>query len=117
MPDIIVFNGGSVFFIEAKECRKDTTNWDLEKDSHDAQLKFREVYQHEIYYVWPDFTINNVFTLNPTITGPYMGIGSGTPFWLIKKDPRFGENEKPSSFNSLFRSNIQEGLNCLASEP
>lgn len=100
IPDLIASNLEIVMLVDAKsETRHDTPNFSIEKAAHDAHLRWWAIMGVPVLYVWADFRVQWANDLHPTITGPWHGYGSGTPYWLIPK-------AKQLPFDSVFGRHV-----------
>lgn len=91
LPDIIACNAEWVILVDAKESQRlDTANWSIEQAAYDAGSLFQSALGHPLLYVWHDFTANFHDALVFVNDEPWSGrtqrtMGSGTPYWLIRK--------------------------------
>lgn len=102
IPDILALSPPQILLIDAKAGRTDTPNWTLEKSSHDAHKLIAQSLNVRVIYVWPDLSCNDALTLHPTVSGTETSFGSGTPYWLIRKEPVNNENEWPMPISAIF---------------
>ncbi len=80
---------GWPILVDSKIGRKDTQNWVLEKDAHDAHRLQLPALGVTSVYIWPDgcsCSYVEDLTDEVLIDGSYHGKGSGTPFWLVRKE-------------------------------
>ena len=88
LPDVLAVCGKRVLLIDAKsEERTDTPNYAIEKRSLDSHLRLG-LAGEPVVYAWDDFRVCFAGDVNDATktTGPDYGNGSGTPYWLVRKD-------------------------------
>ncbi len=87
LPDLLCsYRKRATLFLEVKNCCLNTSNWDIETASLDAQHLFRHALGCPIYFVFPDLTIASPDAVKAHCRpGPFRGKGSGTPFILTPK--------------------------------
>ena len=87
IPDIIVINGGVVSLVDAKagDTWKATGNHDVEQDALTASLAWGWAMSCSAWFIFTDGWTASAHTLATSPLrreGPFLGKGSGTPFWL-----------------------------------
>jgi len=87
MPDLIAaHDGGKLILLDAKCCRTDTQNWDIEISSIYALTMHVQFYEIPGYFVFPDFSVMTPRTARmKSMNGLTTDNGSGTPYVLVPK--------------------------------
>lgn len=87
MPDLLALHeSGAAAILDAKTCRRDTPNWDVEINSIYSLSGHAALYEIPAFFVFQDWTV-----LNPTLAriiarnGITSDNGSGTAYVLIPK--------------------------------
>lgn len=101
-PDLAVV-GDSIFFVDAKTGRADTSNHDIEQAAVDAHETWSAATRHRVVYVWGDFSVSTLEeVIQDSKPGAFHGFGSGTPFRLYPK-------ALSHPFTDFFPLRVQDG--------